>query len=293
MLLGIYLIPVIGVCTMLLADSFTRDTVDPIKMLALGIMSTIMFFISLEPNSIYIGTFPNGEPGIILSQNLTIAQGILTLLICAVFAYYPPQMHRAAPDSMKKYTRLAILSGFMFSVVVPGSVFLRVSNYIPRLETYLAVLAMIPWTIALVKEPRLAFVLPFKVMRLIIFETEGGLPIYTKNWNGSESRDLKEETLFSSMLQGIGMILGEAVKKGAIREIQLTDAILLLHRSEKYPIACVLVATKSTKTLRHALNNFAEEFYITFSDKFDILSEPRRFDAADLLVEQHFAFVPE
>jgi hypothetical protein len=181
----------------------------------------------------------------------------------------------------------------MFSVVVPGSVFLRVSNYIPRLETFLAVLAMIPWTIALVKEPRLAFVLPFKVMRLVIFETKGGLPIYTKNWIESESRSLKDEALFSSMLQGIGMILGEAVKKGTIREIQLTDAILLLHRNEEFSIACVLVATKSTKTLRHALNEFAEEFYETFSEKFDILSEPQRFEDASSLVEQHFAFVPE
>jgi hypothetical protein len=256
-------------------------------------MSTVMFFISLEPDSLYLGTYPNNEPGIILSQNLTLAQGLLTLLICAVFAYYPPQMHRAAPEALKPYTRLCILSGFMYSVIVPGSVLIRISNVIPRFETFLAVVAMVPWTIALLKEPRLAFILPFKVIRLTIFETVGGVSIFTRDWIESESSKLKDEALFSSMLQGIAMILTEAVNMGDIHEIRLADAILLLNRSEQFPVACVLITTKSTQTLRHALNSFANEFYEKFSEEFDEFSNIDKFKEASKLVKRHFAFVPE
>lgn len=262
---------------------------EPIKLIALGILTAILFFVSLEPGSTYLGTYPNGELGVQISSTLTIAQGVITLFICCVFAYFPPKMHRAAPESMKVYTRLAILSGFLFAVVVPGSVLLRVSNYIPRLETFLAVVAMVPWTIALVKEPRLAYILPFKVSRLIVFETKSGQQLYERSWVASESSDPDR---FSKLLTGISGILHEAVQRGAVREIKLAGAILLLQRSDKYPVACVLIASNSTQTLRQALNEFAEDFYKRFAEEFDDLSDPQKFDTASELVEEHFAFIP-
>ena len=89
------------------------------------------------------------------------------------------------------------------------------------------------------------------------------------------------------------MILSEAVNKGEVREIQLSDAILLLHRSQQFSVACVLIATKSTQTLRHALNTFAEEFYEKYADEFDKnMVNIRKFDSALELVDRHFGFVP-
>jgi len=293
MIVGYYLIPVIGVFTCLLADSFTRDSVDPKKMLLLGILSTIVAMISFAPDAAVVSTYPSGEPGVILSQNFTISIGILTLMICAVFAYYTPLMHRAASPALKRYTRLCMLSGFMFVVVVPLSLVTRASNILPRVETLLTVLAILPWTIALVKEPRLAFVLPFKAIRLTVFETDGGIPIYNKTWAGWDTSSMTHEGLFTGMLQGIGMILIEAMDKGDVHEIKMADATLLLHHSDKFPIACVLVTTDSTQTLRHALNQFAEEFYHRFADEFHNTDSPQKFNSASELVEEHFAFVPE
>ncbi|MHA1576736.1 MAG: hypothetical protein ACTSU3_05190 [Candidatus Thorarchaeota archaeon] len=292
MIVGYYLIPVIGVFTCLLADSFTRDSVDPKKMLILGILTTIVAMISFEPDAVIVGVYSSGEPGVILSTRFTLSIGIITIMICSVFAYYTPLMHRAASAALKRYTRLCMLSGFLFVVVVPLSLLVRASNILPRVETLLTVLAIVPWTIALVKEPRLAFVLPFKVIRLIVFETEGGIPIYNNTWEGKDSHSMADESLFAGMLQGIGMILNEAMDKGDVREIKMADATLLLHHGDKFPIACVLVTTASTQTLRHALNRFATDFYERFADEFHNTSIPLKFRSASELVEEHFAFVP-
>ncbi len=293
MIIGYYLIPIIGIFTCLLADSFTRDSIDPAKLSLLAILSTIAVMFSLEPDAAVVGTFATGDPGVILSSNFTIAIGILTLMICSVFAYYTPLMHRAASPAFKRYTLLCMLSGFMFAVVVPFSLLVRASNVLPRVETLLTTLAIVPWTIALVKEPRLAFVLPFKVARLTVFETEGGIPIYNKTWASWDSSNMTHEGLFTGMLQGIGMILIEAMDKGDVREIQMSDAILLLNHSTEFPIACVLVTTESTQTLRHALSKFAEDFYERFADEFHDTVKMDRFTGASELVDEHFAFVPE
>jgi hypothetical protein len=293
MIVGYYTIPAVGVFTCLLADSFTRDSVDPKKMLILGILSTVAVMLSFEPDAAVVGTFTSGDPGVILGQNFTISIGILTLMICAVFAYYTPLMHRAASPALKRYTRLCMLSGFMFVVVVPLSILARASNILPRVETLLAVLAIVPWTIALVKEPRLAFVLPFKVTRLTVFETEGGVPIYNKIWAAWDTSGMTHEGLFTGMLQGIGMILTEAMDKGDVREIKMADAKLILHHSDMFPIACVLVTTESTQTLRHSLVKFAEDFYDRFENEFNNIANIQKFENAFELVDEHFAFVPE
>ena len=104
---------------------------------------------------------------------------------------------------------------------------------------------------------------------------------------------MTHEGLFTGMLQGIGMILTEAMDKGDVREIKMADATLLLHHSDKFQIACVLVTTESTQTLRHSLHKFAEDFYNRFEGEFRNIANIEKFGSASELVEEHFAFVPE
>ena len=75
--------------------------------------------------------------------------------------------------------------------------------------------------------------------------------------------------------------------------ILLENGVLVLQRTYKFSVACVLVATKSSQTLRHALDEFAEHFYERYSEHFDNPSEVSKFATAIELVEEHFGFVPE
>ncbi|MDF1541369.1 MAG: hypothetical protein P1Q69_20895 [Candidatus Thorarchaeota archaeon] len=88
------------------------------------------------------------------------------------------------------------------------------------------------------------------------------------------------------------MILDKSVQKGAVREILLENGVLVLQRTYKFSVACVLVATKSSQTLRHALDEFAEAFYNEYEEHFDNLNEVAKFASATKLVDEHFGFVP-
>ena len=143
--------------------------------------------------------------------------------------------------------------------------------------------------IAFARQPQLAYILPFQTYRLTVIENSGGIPLFTHTWN--PHKEIIDSSLFSGMLQGISGVLQESLKKGNLREIHLDQAELLLQRSEKMPFTCVLVATKSTPSLREALKNFANLFYLRFSRNLKDFHRIDNFSLAADLVPVCFPFV--
>jgi len=88
------------------------------------------------------------------------------------------------------------------------------------------------------------------------------------------------------------MILDKSVQKGAVRTIVLENGVLVLQRTYKFSVASVLVITKSSHTLRHAIDVITEHFYAEYSQFFDNPSEIQNFATATKLVDEYFGFVP-
>ena len=288
--LGLY----VGLCTIalvfLMIDSFTRDEVDPRKTIVLSIAATLLVYFSLQPEEIIVGTNSIGEPGIVLGPGVMGVGAILIILTGASFTYYMILMNREVPENLRFEARLGLLSGIILAVLWPVGLGLGLHFMMPGLWLLLLSIGIIPIAIAFVTQPKLAYVLPFRVLRLIVFETKGGVPLFSHVW-GSQ-HDLTDEVLFSGMLQGIAMILDESIQKGAVREIVLENGVLVLQRTYKFSVASVLVATKSSQTLRHAIDAFTEHFYAEYSQFFDNASEVQNFATASKLVDEHFGFVP-
>ena len=89
------------------------------------------------------------------------------------------------------------------------------------------------------------------------------------------------------------MIMSESVKRGNVEEIKLTQAILILRRSERLPAACVLVASRPSRALRDALDGFARRFFEEYSEQFAHSSNISLFAGATQFIEEYFPFVPE
>lgn len=284
----------VGLCTIalnfLMIDSFTRDEVDPRKTIVLSIAATLLVYFSLQPEEIIVGMNSIGEPAIVLGPGIMGVGAILIILTGASFTYYMILMNRAVPKSLRFGARLGLLSGIILAVLWPVGLGLGLHFTLPGLWLLLLSIGIIPIAVALVTQPKLAYILPFRVLRLIVFETKGGIPLFSHVW-GSQ-HELTDEVLFSGMLQGIAMILDESVQKGAVREIVLENGVLVLQRTYKFSVACVLVATKSSQTLRHAIDAFTEHFYAEYSQFFDSTSEIQNFATASKLVDEHFGFVP-
>ena len=94
------------------------------------------------------------------------------------------------------------------------------------------------------------------------------------------------------VLQAVGSILDEVLKKGEIREIKMDQAVLLIQHEKKSPVASVLVTSKSSKSLKYGLKKFNSEFIETFQSQFDGLYEVSRFKGAQKIVDHIFDFVP-
>ena len=95
------------------------------------------------------------------------------------------------------------------------------------------------------------------------------------------------------VLQAVGSVLDEILKKGEIREIQMDRAVLIIQHDKRYPIASVLVSSKSTKSLRIGLKLFNDQFIMNYYHENVDFHEVSKFSEANTLVHNIFDFVPE
>lgn len=289
-LLSIYLFIPMGFCIIFLIDSISRESIDPIKLMTLGMISMAILFFSIDPNSVVIGTFPNGEWRVFFNDFMLFVMSLLFLMDGSLYVYYVAKIYRDAPKNLKIQALLLLLSGINLGFIAPGSI-IRLLNIIPGIHIALFSVGILISGIIFCFYPKLAYVLPFKVLRLAIIETNSGIPLFTHNWESGTTEI--DPLLFSGMMHAIGQFIRESLNKGNVREIHLDEAILILKRSNQFPVVCVLVSTNSSKILRETLNYFAEQFFNKFSQYF---SNPNNLDnfitTSDLILE-YFPFVPE
>jgi hypothetical protein len=140
------------------------------------------------------------------------------------------------------------------------------------------------------KDPKIIYILPFKAYRILVVDTNAGVGLFKYDWAELKAVD---ENIFSMVLQAVGSILDEILKKGEIREIKMDQAILLVRHTKNAPIASVLVTSRASKSLIYGLKKFNSEFIETFQSQFDELYEISKFKDAKKIVEHIFDFVPE
>ena len=139
-------------------------------------------------------------------------------------------------------------------------------------------------------QPQLAHILPSRAMRIVAIETSG-IAVFNYVW--TTQTGVTDEMLFSGALQGITEILKETVHRGSVREIIFDNAAMIINYSPDYLVACVLLVTKATKTLRHALKRFSDRFYEQFKPFFHKVVNMENYTPAQALVKEYFGFLPD
>lgn len=287
---GVLMVPV-AFSLFLFIDSISRESVDPKKLVIITAASMAYLIIHLTPGSIIFIRFPNGH----LYFNATAADFLtyssLMLLIEGNSIFFLAKIYHNAPKNLKYYASIGFYSQILAGCIFGISGALNLETLVPGISYLILGFGTLPLSIVFLKKPQMAFVLPFKALRLMVIETHIGIPLFTHIWNVKE--DSVSEGLFSGMLQGISLILNESVKRGNVREIHLEQAVLLMQRSEKFTVACVLVATKSSRSLRQALDAFADKFFKKFSPFFSEPSNIDNFETASDLIKDYFSFIPK
>ncbi|MHA1191931.1 MAG: hypothetical protein ACTSP9_06495 [Promethearchaeota archaeon] len=118
-------------------------------------------------------------------------------------------------------------------------------------------LGMFITCIAIFKEPKLLYILPFTVYRIVVKDNEG-YSLFDHDWSESDI----DEPIFTGFINAVQIMSEEVMKIGGLVNIDLTEGILILNESEYITIG--LVASKSSKLLKDALIGFTKDFEVTF-----------------------------
>ena len=247
---------------LLTADTLKEEQIEPIKLTLFLIAGVILFITTnLVPNSVFFAPDIFGSEGLSGLLYVIIFKVIAGEIVWVYLCYCAYLAHKRAPIALKLYSR-GFLIGILF---VNIAIF---SQLLQFMEFYFILSAIGVSMMAhnYSHEPKLLFVLPFTALRLAVLDTKGGLPLFTHTWNRvSPSTD---DILFSGMLQGITIILKESLDRGDVQEIRMSNALMIIYRIPKSPIAFIFAATRASRTLRDGLKLFAEQFCNEFQEYF-------------------------
>ncbi|HUY01293.1 MAG TPA: hypothetical protein VMV49_17160 [Candidatus Deferrimicrobium sp.] len=262
----------------LFIDTISRDRIDPLKML---------FFSNLLTAGIIFLIFDE-------ELLLNMVFSILMFFQAFLWILYTFKIYRKSPHNMKMDALILIIGGILFTlvpVILESLPDFGIGFDVP-FDVELSVgMGVLITAYIFKKQPRLAYILPFRAARITAIDTKRGIAIFDHVWDKQSSEF--DHDLFVGMMQGISSILTETVNKGDIRLIQLEHAILMIYRDERYPVAFVLISNEFNKALQLALKQFAEKFYLEFSNRFTDLSETSAFRSASNLIDEVFPFIPE
>ncbi|HMF34357.1 MAG TPA: hypothetical protein VKK79_23235 [Candidatus Lokiarchaeia archaeon] len=273
-------------------DLILNDSIRPITIVILAILSTLAVRATFDVGIITFMTLPDGTKYLLENYDLTVP--IVLFVFFSVFRSIQILIGllKKTPKKLQVYPRVFLLATFL---IAPVAIILYLSGYLDIVFSgaiwLISAIATNIIIISVVIEPKLAFILPIDIYKLIILDTNSGLSLFSHTFDHRE-RDF-DDILFSGMMQGINTILNEAMNKGALVELKLAKALLITERSDKFPVACILITTKSSALLRTTLQAFFNAFLNDFSKFIARDNDVGQFDRVADLIPQFFAFVPE
>ncbi len=285
-----YSMILLALFVVILLDSFTRDTIDPLKLSINLILSVAFVIYGSNPATVVPFYYFNGDESLMnVGIELQVVKFALLIWIAIVgiFTFW-----KVAAHSPRRFRGYIYLSLFGVICIGPFSlvVLFTLDLIVPGTWALTELAGSFALALGISLKSNTGFVLPFRAIRLTVITTNGGIPLFTHTWD--KTSKMIDDTLFSGMIQGISGILKESVAGGEVEEIKLSNAVLLLQRAKDAKIACVLASTKTSNILRGALNQFQQRFLTTFSEALKEPNKISQFDRATDLVAQTFPFIP-
>jgi len=278
----------IGVpCIIVFIELIKKEHVSPIKISILIIIEALLLYVTffVPGNFEIIPGYGVHNKGI-----LRVLQIVFLFYFVSLYFIWSYQTWRRAPASLKRLTSVLLIGSTLFSVVTAAmyalGTFVKTFNSIAFLVNGIGAFTTI---IVILKDPRIIFILPFKAYRILIVDTKGSVALYKHDWANVGAL---EENMFTMMLQAIGNVLDDILKKGEVQEIQMDRAVLLIHHDKTHSIASVLIASKSSKSLRYGLKRFNEKFIAVYHSNLDEERKVGMFEESREIVDTVFDFVP-
>ena len=264
-----------------------KETYISIHLIVISCLSALLCYFAFQPNAVkqikmegltfitWIGLF-----GLI--------SDILTLIIFVQIFYWGLNTWRNAPFLIKKEALIFFL-GIILITVFPFIVLIfRISN--PLLANILIYLfcpiGIVIISYAIIREPKILYVLPFTIYRILVKDKEGYL-LFDHDWSESNI----SEVMFTGFINAVQVMSEEVMNIGGLVDINLEEGILILHESKSITVG--LVSSKSSKLLRDTLLNFSKDFEQQFERELkQKIRDTSKYETAYLLIDKHFSNFP-
>jgi len=192
-----------------------------------------------------------------------------------------------APFLIKKDASLLYLGVLIASVLGMLFYMLYIIESVYILFSNLSmIIGILIFTIAIIKEPKLLYIFPFTVYRIVVKDRDGH-PLFDHDWSESNL----SEKIFTGFINAVQLMSEEVMHIGGLLDINLEQGILILKESERITVG--LVASKSSKLLRDSVVSFTADF----EEKFDrelkkSIDDMSSYKSAYELIEKYFSNFP-
>ncbi len=140
--------------------------------------------------------------------------------------------------------------------------------------------------LGILKEPKLLYILPFTVNRIVVRD-RGGKALFNYDWSTSNLN----ESIFAGFINAVQLMSEEVINMGGLLDIKLEEGFLTLYELELISVG--LVASKSSKLLRECVVGFSKEFQTMFKKELkESCIDKEKYVAAYNLIEKYFSNFP-
>jgi len=141
-------------------------------------------------------------------------------------------------------------------------------------------------SIALIKQPKLLYILPFTLCRISV-KDRGGNPLFDHDWSESKVNEL----VFTGFINAVQLMSEEIIRMGGLLDINVQEGIVIMHESEQVTVG--LVSSKSSKAVRESLVNFTKDFEAMFQKQLKAKNiSMKDYEATYALIDKHFSNFP-
>ena len=254
-----------------------------------SIISITTVLIIVDPNYLlttYLSDFGGymGRPSLLF----TLLQLVTIVGISTEYVLTALRINKIAETPVQKQQVILFILGISIGLygMIIASIIRWAINF-PALMLLIGAIGMSIMGIGFIKDPDIAFALPFKVQSLTVINT-AGVNLFTKKFH--QSKDISED-LLSGAISGISLLMQELLGVvTSLKEVIFGDRIIILDIRKEFGV--FIIAQQSSTTLKIALKNFANHFEEEFSDHLSRSFDLALFEGANKYVEKYFGFLP-
>ncbi len=282
---GMILLP-INIFVIIGVNLTLKENYYSIGLILVCSLGILLIYFGLQPGAVGIST-EMGYPRIDWRGSFNVMGMLFQGILVIYLLYWGAKTFFNAPFLIRKDASLFFFGMSIASVISMVFYLLYIIEPVYMLFSNLSlIIGLLIFTIAVIREPKLLYIFPFTIHRIVVKNREGH-PLFDHDWSESNIKD----TIFTGFLNAVQLMSEEVMDIGGLLDINLEEGILILKESERITVG--LVASKASRLLRDSVVSFTTDF----EEKFDrelknSIDDISSYDSAYELIEKHFSNFP-